>query len=317
MTEKQIDKWLRRQFSPIGWVLIGYHVLMNLLVFVTMAIEQGKQAMWNLATGNFLFDFDWDALWSNGWGYVAACAVLLVILHAWKGSGYWRDVRTSNKKMTLLTLVTVVGISMSAQLLNSVWIGLLEWISNAFNYSMIPLLESVSGSSGSLSMFLYGVLFAPFAEEFLFRGYILNVMKPYGRRFAILGSALLFGVFHGNLLQVPYAIVMGLLLGWLTVEYSIGWAIFLHVFNNLILAEGISRMTEMLPAMVADWLIMGVFLAFSLIALGILIAKRSEIRDYRQKEWIDRRCIKCLFTSFGVLLLLVMMAENMVSYFFV
>ena len=31
MTDKQINKWLRRRFSPCGWLLIGYYVLMNLL----------------------------------------------------------------------------------------------------------------------------------------------------------------------------------------------------------------------------------------------------------------------------------------------
>ena len=31
MTDKQINKWLRRQFSPIGWVLVVYYGLTNIV----------------------------------------------------------------------------------------------------------------------------------------------------------------------------------------------------------------------------------------------------------------------------------------------
>lgn len=36
MNEKQINKWLRKRFSPVGWTLVGYYVLMNILVSVAM-----------------------------------------------------------------------------------------------------------------------------------------------------------------------------------------------------------------------------------------------------------------------------------------
>lgn len=317
MTEKQINKWLRRQFSPTGWVLIGYYVLMNLLLYVAMAADLGKQLLWNLRLGSFPFDFDWNMIWSNGWGYVASCVVALLIIFGWKGSSFWsRVLKTRQKRMTFLTLLAVIGLSILAQLLNSIWIGLLEWVCSFFGHSMMPLLESVSGATDTASMFLYSAIFAPVAEEILFRGYILHTLKPYGKRFAILGSGLLFGIFHGNLLQMPYAVIMGFVLGYLAVEHSFLWAVFLHVFNNLVLAEGLSRLAELLPPIAADVITMAVFAVFSLAALGILIAKRGEIREYRAGEWIDRRCVKCLFTNLGVVLLLIMMAGNIVSSFY-
>ena len=36
MNEKQINKWLRKRFSPVGWTLVGYYVLMNILVSMAM-----------------------------------------------------------------------------------------------------------------------------------------------------------------------------------------------------------------------------------------------------------------------------------------
>ncbi len=59
---------------------------------------------------------------------------------------------------------------------------------------------------------LYGVI-SPLAEELLFRGLIYNRMKRY---FSLLtsgiASAALFGVYHGNLVQAVYGMLMGMLL---------------------------------------------------------------------------------------------------------
>lgn len=39
MEEKQINKWLRRQFSVVGWALILYHGLMQILVNGTVLMD--------------------------------------------------------------------------------------------------------------------------------------------------------------------------------------------------------------------------------------------------------------------------------------
>ena len=315
MTEKQINKWLRRQFSPVGWTLIGFGTLMNLLVMVTMGVDLARQALWNVSTGNFLTDFDWNTVWNNGWGYIAANVTIFVILVGWKGKGYWgRILKRKAQRMNVRTVFTMMCLSVGAQFLNSLWIMGLEWISSLFGSSVMPVLESVSGASDSFSMFLYGAVFAPVAEELLFRGFVLESLRPYGKRFAILTSAILFGAFHGNLLQAPYAFVMGLLLGYLATEYSLKWAIGLHLFNNLILAEGLTRLTEQLPVMLADGIFSGLFLICSILSVVILVRNRSVIRQYRENAWIDRRCMKCFFTSFGVLAVLLSAIVSMISY---
>ena len=38
MTDKQINKWLRRRFSIVGWVLVGYYLLMNLMVLLEVLL---------------------------------------------------------------------------------------------------------------------------------------------------------------------------------------------------------------------------------------------------------------------------------------
>lgn len=50
-------------------------------------------------------------------------------------------------------------------------------------------------------------------EETLLRGMVLQTLRPLGNGVAVLTSALLFGLMHGNVSQTPYAILMGLILG--------------------------------------------------------------------------------------------------------
>lgn len=316
MTDRQINRWLRREFAPVGWVLLAYYGLMNLMVTAVAGVDYLKQMLNNLSLGAFPFDVDADAIYNNAWGYLLSVMVALVLLHAWKGPDYWKEeVFVKEKKMRFSVFLTAAVLCVGAQMLSSIWMTVVELTMNQFGSSVMPVLESVSGATGSFSMFLYSALFAPVFEEILFRGFVLRRLRPYGRRFAILGSAILFGLFHGNILQAPYAIAAGIILGWLVCEYSINWAIALHIFNNLVLAEGIGRLTEILPYEVADLLFGGLFLGAFVVSGVLLVKKRRQIREYCRVNWIDGRCVKCLITNWGVMIFLIAMIISMITMF--
>ena len=70
-------------------------------------------------------------------------------------------------------------------------------------------------------------------EEMMFRGYILQALRPYGDGMAILVSSLLFGLMHGNVLQIPFAVLVGLALCYIVVQTDNIWlAVGLHFLNN-------------------------------------------------------------------------------------
>ncbi len=305
MTDKKINKWLRRRFSPLGWLLVGYYLLMTLLTTLAM----GAQALDQLRFGPD--NIDMDALMNNGWGYVVTILTALCILQAWKGPGYWREeVFLREKKMPLALLGKLLILSIGCQFLNSLWVAGLEGIAGVFGKSFLPLLESVSGDAPSFSMFLYGSLFAPVFEELLFRGVILRSLRPFGKKFAIFGSAYLFGIFHGNLMQTPYAFLMGLLLGYAAAEYSIWWAIGIHTFNNLVIADLLTRVTGLLPVMAAELVQLALLILGAGLSGVILARNRKGIAAAWKAEWMDRRVLKCFFFSSGVLVLTVLMGIN-------
>lgn len=313
MEEKQVSKWLRRQFSVVGWALIIYNVLMNILVIGTMAADAAGQYLKGFAAGNLFPEMDMDALMNNASGYILAIFLGLLILWAWKGGDYGREILHKEAPMKPAAFFAMLTLIAGAQLVSSIWLGTLETIMNQFGKSILNMLDAVSGDSSTVSMFLYSVLLAPISEEILFRGFVLRSLRPYGKRFAIFGSAFLFAMFHGNLMQAPYAFLAGLVLGYCAAEYSVVWSTALHVFNNLVLADLMARLMGLMPATAGDIFSSLVFIGFAIAAVVILIRKRREIRAYRQGEWMDRRCLKCFFLNSGVLILTVMMALSMLS----
>lgn len=72
-------------------------------------------------------------------------------------------------------------------------------------------------------------------EEYAFRGIALGLLKPYGEAFAILGSAAAFGILHGNFEQIPFAFLVGLVLGYIRIKSdSMIICVAVHMLNNLI-----------------------------------------------------------------------------------
>lgn len=67
---------------------------------------------------------------------------------------------------------------------------------------------------------LYGLI-SPLAEEIVFRGLVYNrICRQYGLTIAVIGSALLFGVYHGNVVQALYGFILGLLMAVFYERYA-------------------------------------------------------------------------------------------------
>lgn len=81
---------------------------------------------------------------------------------------------------------------------------------------------------------VYAVLLAPFIEEYVYRGALLEGLSRYGERFGVMASAVIFGLAHGNLMQFLPAALIGWFLGYVRVKTgSWGVCVLLHALNNL------------------------------------------------------------------------------------
>ena len=119
----------------------------------------------------------------------------------------------------------------------------LVYVSNFFTLLLTRLIGAIQGGAvtnpvDSLSSYppvinlLLGCVIAPITEEFLFRRLLLERLRPYGDRFAILASALCFGLFHGNLNQFFYACAVGALFACILRTGCLWQTILLHALTT-------------------------------------------------------------------------------------
>ncbi len=121
---------------------------------------------------------------------------------------------------------------------------------------------------------IVGIL-APISEEIVFRGAILRKLLEMKNHTwaAIVLSAALFGVIHGNLAQFTHAFIIGLLLGWLYIRTrSILPCLLIHWVNNTIAVAVVRCFPESADAHLADLFSNNLPLLYILIAVSALLA---------------------------------------------
>lgn len=97
-----------------------------------------------------------------------------------------------------------------------------------------PETETPSGFGGRLLYVLSIAVIPPLVEEFAVRGVVMQPLRKYGDKFAILASAVVFAVLHGNLVQAPFALIAGIGIGYaVCITNSVWTGVLIHAMNNL------------------------------------------------------------------------------------
>ena len=95
--------------------------------------------------------------------------------------------------------------------------------------------ENPTGVFGFILSVIATAVVPALVEEFACRGLIMGSLRKYGDGFAVLVSAIVFGLMHGNFDQIPFATMVGLVLGFIVIKTGSLWiAVLVHAANNLI-----------------------------------------------------------------------------------
>ena len=287
-----IRKDLRCRFRGAGWSLVFYYIMMNIIMVgaaVGVGMEQNNvsTAVINEATG---------------FGYLISTIFGLFILIGRGQKGFMKSqVLAERRPMKPLSFFKILCVFLSVQFVSYFYNMIMEALLNSMGYSMYRYKELMQTDSDSLTMYLYMAISAPITEEILFRGLIMRTMRPYGRKFAIFTSAFLFGIFHGDWTQIPFAFTVGLILGYVAMEHHILWAMLLHMINNMFLADGLTRITSHMPSETSTLIFLGVVFAFAIAALIIMIVDRKKISAYLKPEPMNKLCVQAFFSCPSVI----------------
>jgi len=95
-----------------------------------------------------------------------------------------------------------------------------------------PAQEAILNSNFVVA-FVYACIIAPLVEEFIFRKVLLNKLRRFGDKPAIIMTGIAFGLFHMNLSQFFYAAVLGFIFAYITIRTNtIKYSIILHMIIN-------------------------------------------------------------------------------------
>lgn len=189
--------------------------------------------------------------------------------------------------------------------------------------AMNPVIE-VMNQGLTPGMVIYTCLLGPVMEEVMFRGILLSRARRLGDGTAVVFCAVMFGLMHGNLTQFLYATVIGLVLGYLTVQSGrIRYSVLVHVLINTysvltVLGQELISATGLFfaEAGYSIALVGSVLLCvFGGVAFAILYAP-DWVRSVRKREFGRGPGKKYAWLNPGFLLYAAICAAEIVSYLF-
>lgn len=233
--EEDEKRRLRKDATFVGVLSIALTLVMEVaftaLVVVLMlcgVMNYDQLSLPDLGIGNTAYMFMYMGV------YIFALLVPAVIVALCFKRKYnpFSPAKPVGLGFAFFAILAAIGLCMFTNIINSYVLAILSELGAEIPEA--PQMMEPTITSLGLNLFTIAVLPA-FLEEMIYRGYILRTLRPYGNVFAVLISSLLFSLMHGNLRQIPFAFIVGLILGLLYVLTDNIWmSITVHFANNAI-----------------------------------------------------------------------------------
>lgn len=137
-----------------------------------------------------------------------------------------------NAKYLPFVVLGGFGLCLAGNIVTS-YLDLFFEILTGFELKMAEMPETPHSLGGILLFYLSTAVVPALIEEMALRGIVMQPLRRYGDWFAILSSALIFGMMHCNLIQIPFAFLAGVVIGYAVVKTESLWTgVLIHFMNN-------------------------------------------------------------------------------------
>ncbi len=140
-----------------------------------------------------------------------------------------------HRHLSIQVILGLFLLMISLQFLCDIVVNITEAVMPGALNQYEELMEMAGFDEPSTAGYIYGILIGPIAEELIFRGVTLHYFKrsmPFV--LANIFQAVLFGIYHMNVIQGVYAFVIGLFLGGIfETGQSLIFSIMAHIIFNL------------------------------------------------------------------------------------
>ena len=193
----------------------------------------------------------------------------------------------------------------------SIYFALAFWVGNIFH-----ILTTLTFKFKERTTLVEGPLYidiimtlcvAPILEEMVFRGVIMNNLKKYGIKTAIIVNSILFGVSHSNINMIIPAILTGITFSYIAYKYSLKYSILLHFLLNTLTKISqvvIFSKIELLIVSIGLFFIFLVIFLLIFLVIGLAKGKYKEMFSILKLDIEDRKSL-VTFTKNNLLYLFV------------
>lgn len=210
----------KKSFSSIGWSYFVFSIIaLFLQVFAIVfanVVHPGSEDMQTILAAVSLYLFGTVILW-----FTFSVKKNPVQVPAKSRVSFTELVKIFFMCYALLIISNVIGSLITTA------IGILK------GTPLVNPLETAIYDVNPWVNFLTAVVMAPIFEEIVFRRFLVDRVLPFGEIPAILLSGFMFGLFHGNLFQFPYAFALGAFLAYIYIRSGRMWiCMLMHALVN-------------------------------------------------------------------------------------
>ena len=233
--EEEEKRQLRKDATFVGVLSIALTLVsefaFTIVVIILMlcgVLQYEQLALPDLGFGNTTYMFIYMGIYVFAY-FIPAIVVALCFKKKYVP---FAPAKPVNMGFAFFAILATVGMCMFTNVINSYILAIFAQMGAEIPEA--PQLMEPTLTSLGLNLFTIAVLPA-LVEEMIFRGYILRTLRPYGNVFAVLVSSMLFSLMHGNLRQIPFAFIGGLIFGFLYVLTDNIWmTVTAHFANNAV-----------------------------------------------------------------------------------
>lgn len=291
----------KKFFSKVGFNYLIYGIASIIIQVIIINIL-------GLLNSNLIYDFNSLTIISAICNYILPFPILIYLMGK-------IDSQTPEKNtLTVKRFITYIAVTLTLMWAGNI-IGLaitaLISFTTPFDVSN-PVQSMINSSDIWLNLMLISII-GPIFEEIFFRKLLIDRTMKYGAKASILLSALLFGLFHGNLNQFFYAFLIGGFFAYVYIRTgNIKYTILLHIIVNLMgsvvslfVVSGVEHITSgfVQPLDIAI-VVLYIMIIFASFLIGII--KLSGFKNVRIAELpgkiILREPVKTIILNPGMIL---------------
>lgn len=302
-TQTNLKQWNKKEIRKNTGKLVRGVLFYELIMFLIIIADITRRILIVSRNADFNVDAVLDEALKSGISSIIAVILGMAFLFFYFGKSDSRKLVFYTKdKMNGRSFLKLLTVFMSAQAAFSLLGGGMELGFNQFGYSIMGEINDASVNSSTFSMFFYAALLGPVSEEIIFRGFVMRGFEKYGAPYAVVMSAVIFGLFHGNLIQSIFAGLVGLVLGYTTMKYSIKWAVLLHVINNFVFGELFTRLLSCINEPMQSIIFYGIEGGFLAGTVFLILKNKTALRERIKETKINKGLLVVTYSSIWLLI---------------